>query len=313
MLVEAQTGGSPQGHSKWLRRSVRHLSDELQELGHAASRMTVARLLHEEDYSLRVNRKRLTGPPHPDRDRQFRYIDKQVSRFLRAGKPVVSADAKKTELIGNFKNAGRSWCRQPYEVSAHDFRSEALHVAVPYGLYVVNQNRGFVTVSLSANTAELAVDSLVRWWLSPGQWDFADADEVLLLCDSGGSNGCRPRLWKHRLQTRLVDPFGLTVTVCHYPTGASKWNPVEHRLFGPISENWEGQPLRSLAIMLAYIRGTTTETGLEVRAHVTRRTYRTKIKISNQEMTSLNLERHRICPKWNYTIRPRSLPLQAAS
>ena len=311
-LVEGATAGSPMGGHKWVRRSLRQLSRELEECGHQASPMTVGRLLHEEDYSLRVNIKRFTGPPHADRDRQFQYIEKQKARFLKAGWPVISVDTKKKELVGNFKNDGQSWCRQAEQVNAHDFRQDASARAVPYGLYVLNQNRGFVYVGTSADTPEFAVDAIARWWLSPGQWDFSRAGKLLILCDAGGSNGCRPRLWKLRLQEELADRFGLEVTVCHYPSGASKWNPVEHRLFSHISSNWAGQPLRSLPIMLALIRGTKTETGLRVQARLLPKKYLTKIRVADAEMDDLSLYYHGICPKWNYTIKPRSFLRKAS-
>jgi Rhodopirellula transposase DDE domain len=304
--VEEQTGGSPTGHQKWVRRSLRQLSREMEGKGHSVSHTTVGRLLHLEGYSPKANRKRLTGAPHPDRDRQFHYIASQKEAFLSAGLPVISVDAKNKELLGNFKNSGRAWCREAEPVNAHDFKQDAVCQGIPYGLYVLNQNRGFVYVGTSASTPQFAVEAIVQWWLSPGQWDFRSADELLILCDSGGSNGWRPRQWKYQLQVQLADAFDLAVTVCHYPTGASKWNPVEHRLFGPISENWEGKPLRSLPVMLAYIRGTTTKGGLVVRARSLRKKYKTKLKVSNRQMASLNLERHAVCPNWNYTIRPRS-------
>jgi len=304
--LQEQTGGSPTGHHKWVRRSLRRLSRELQERGHCVSHTTVAQLLHEEGYSLKVNCKRLTGPPHPDRERQFQYITAQKRAFLSAGLPVISVDTKNKELLGNFKNSGRAWCREAEVVNAHDFKQDAVCHGIPFGLYVLNQNRGFVYVGTSAATPQFAVEAIVQWWLSPGQWDYHKADELLILCDSGGSNGCRPRQWKYQLQVQMADAFDLAVTVCHYPTGASKWNPVEHRLFGPISENWEGKPLRSLPILLAYIRGTTTQAGLVVRARSMRKTYKTKLKVSDREMAGLRLERHAICPNWNYTIRPRT-------
>jgi hypothetical protein len=310
--LQEQTGGSPTGHHKWVRRSLRQLSRELQERGHCVSHTMVAQLLHEEGYSLKVNCKRLTGPPHPDRERQFQYITSQKEAFLSAGLPVISVDTKNKELLGDFKNSGRAWCREAEVVNAHDFKQDAVGQGIPFGLYVLNQNRGFVYVGTSAATPQFAVEAIVQWWLCPGQWDYHQADELLILCDSGGSNGCRPRQWKYQLQVQMADAFDLAVTVCHYPTGASKWNPVEHRLFGPISENWEGKPLRSLPIMLAYIRGTTTQTGLVVRARSIRKTYKTKLKVSDRAMAGLNLERHAICPNWNYTIRPRTQPKQVS-
>ena len=251
---------------KWVRSSLRHLSDLLRKQGVAISRGTVGRLLKKLGFSLRANEKRLTGPPHPDRDRQFRYIERLKRRFLRAGLPVISVDAKKKELVGDFKNAGRVWRRESDPVNAHDFRQDASDRAVPYGLYDLTHNRGFVAVGTSADTAEFAVDAIAAWWEEHGSEAFPGAEKILILADAGGSNSCRNRLWKVRLQEQLVDRLGLGVTVCHYPRGASKWNPVEHRLFGPISTNWAGKPLRCLGTMLGYIRGTRTETGLEVEA-----------------------------------------------
>src|SRR5262249_43486007 len=206
------------------------------------------------------------------------------------------------------QNRGRIWCQEAEAVNTHDFRQDASARAIPYGLYILNQNRGYVRVGLSANTAEFAVDTLVSWWQRDGQRDFPQAQQLLIFADGGGSNGSRPRLWKLRLQTHLADRLGLEVTVCHYPTGASHYNPVEHRLFGPISINWAGTPLRSLSLMLACIRGTHTETGLQVKASLNRKQYRTKIKVSDQEMKGLNWQRHKVCPHGNYTITRREPP-----
>jgi hypothetical protein len=214
-------------------------------------------------------------------------------------------DAKKKELIGNFKNAGQCWCQEAEAVNDHDFESEAIGKAVPYGLYDVNHNRGYVYVGQSADTAEFAVDVTARWWQDFGQQDFPNAPRLLALCDSGGSNGYRLRLWKVQLQEQLADHLGLEVTVCHYPTGTSKWNPVEHRLFGPISVNWAGKPLRTFETMLAYIRGTTTEAGLQVQAFLVEKIYARGTKVTDEVLQTLNLERHVTCPNWNYTIRPR--------
>jgi Rhodopirellula transposase DDE domain len=289
---------------KFSRRSLRNLAKDLRRRGHRASHTTVGTLLHEQDYSPKANRKRYASTRHPDRDRQFRYIARQKRDLLAAGLPVISIDTKKKELIGNFQQRGRRWCQQADAVNTHDFKTDASAQAVPYGLYILNQNRGYVRVGVSASTAEFAVDTIVSWWQAEGQRDFPYARRLLILADGGGSNGSRPRLWKARLQTRLADRFGLAVTVCHYPTGASHYNPVEHRLFGPISINWAGHPLRSLPLLLACIRGTKTETGLQVRASLNRKQYETKIKVSDQEMSSLNMKRHKVCPNWNYTIRP---------
>jgi hypothetical protein len=297
---------------KFTRRSLRNLAKDLQRCGHPASHTTVGTLLHDADYSPKANRKRYASTRHPDRDRQFRYIARQKRAFLNAGLPVLRIDTKKKELIGNFQQHGRRWCQEADAVNTHDFKTDASAQAVPYGLYILNQNRGYVRVGVSANTAEFAVDTITAWWQTDGRRDFPQAERLLILADSGGSNGSRPRLWKARLQSQLADRFGLTVSVCHYPTGASHYNPVEHRLFGPISVNWAGQPLRSLPLLLACIRGTKTETGLRVKASLTRKPYKTKIKVSDQEMKSLRLKRHKVCPTWNYTIKPRQRPIHKA-
>jgi hypothetical protein len=301
-----EVGGDPMKLQKWVRTSLRGVSELLEERGHALDPMTVRRLLLKLGYSLKANRKRFTGPPHPDRDRQFRYLIKVKNRFLQAGWPVISVDSKKKELIGNFKNAGQSWCQEGDVVNAHDFRNEASYVATPYGLYVVNLDRGHVYVGTSADTPQFAVDAIAQWWKTEGCRWFPEADRLLILADAGGSNSCRSRLWKARLQEQVADAFGLTVTVCHYPRGASKWNPVEHRLFSFISINWAGKPLRSLDLMLGYIRGTKTTTGLRVEATLMPGVYHKGVKVTDHEMDALRLKRHKTCPSWNYTIRPRS-------
>jgi hypothetical protein len=271
--------------------------------------MTVRRLLKKAGYSLKANVKRLAGSQHPDRNRQFEYIESQKQFFLSRGWPVISVDAKKKELIGNFKNAGQGWCLEAEAVNDHDFEGDALGKAVPYGLYTLNHNQGYVYVGQSANTAEFAVDVIAQWWKTFGRQDFPEAPAMLVLCDGGGSNGWRSRLWKAQVQEQLADQMGLAVTVCHYPTGASKWNPVEHRLFGPISVNWAGKPLRTFDTLLACIRGTTTRAGLQVKAFLVERVYARGIKVTDEVINSLNLERHATCPNWNYTIRPRSVSI----
>jgi len=304
-LVEPETAGNPMSDEKWLRSSLRHLSERLQASGHRACPKTVGRLLKGMDYSLKANVKRQAGAQHPDRNTQFEYIEAQKQLFLSNGWPVISIDAKKKELIGNFKNPGQSWCLKAEYVNDHDFKLDALGRAVPYGIYVLNHNRGYVYVGKSADTAEFVVDVLASWWREIGQFDFPGAPPILILCDCGGSNGYRLRLWKVQLQEQLADRLRLNVTVCHFPTGASKWNPIEHRLFGPISINWAGQPLRTFETMLACIRGTTTQTGLQVSAFLVEQIYTKGRRITQEVMESLNLERHAICPNWNYTIRPR--------
>jgi Rhodopirellula transposase DDE domain len=304
-LVEGQTAGSPVDGRKWVRHSVAYLTEQLGQRGYDVSATTVYRLLDDLGYSLKANRKRFTGPPHPDRDRQFEYIARQRQRFAILGYPAISVDSKKKELLGNFKNPGRVWCRQPAQVNAHDFRDDALGRAVPYGVYDTRQDRGYVYVGLSADTAEFAVDAIACWWQEEGQRQYPDADEVLILCDAGGSNSCRVRLWKQQLQEKLADRWGLGVTVCHYPRGASKWDPVEHRLFSRISVNWAGQPLRTVDTLLACIRGTTTDNGTAVQAALLRGTYAHGIQIADADAQTWRLRRHDVCPNWNYTIKPR--------
>jgi hypothetical protein len=290
---------------KFVRRSLRTLSAGLEALGHAACPTTVAGWLRELGYNLRVNVKRLTGPPHPDRDRQFRYLEGVIAEFRAAGLPILSVDTKKKELVGDFANPGQVWVQEPIAVNAHDFKSDAQCRAVPYGLYDVLANRGHVVVGTSSDTPAFAVDAIVRWWVRCGCKRYRDAGELLILADSGGSNGCRPRLWKQRLQVLMADAYGLDVTVCHYPRGASKWNPVEHRLFSQISRNWSGVPLSSPEVMLSLLRGTRTQAGLTVTAEWTEQRYRRGAVVTDAQMDRLKVEPHSTCPQWNYTIKPR--------
>lgn len=290
---------------KWHRSSLRHLMDELSRLGYWVSHTTIGRLLKQMDYSLKANAKRLSGSNHPDRDQQFRYIASQKQVYLNAGLPTISVDVKKKELIGHFKNPGQEWCQQATAVNDHDFEQDALGKAVPYGIYDLAHNRGYVYVGKSADTPQFAVEMIVRWWIYIGKKLYPNADKILILADAGGSNGCRPRLWKQQLQEQLADLLGLEVTVCHYPTGTSKWNPIEHRLFGPISINWAGKPLRTFEFMLACIRGTETDTGLQVEAFLVEQVYEKGIKVAKEVMQTLQIEWHATCPRWNYTIKPR--------
>jgi hypothetical protein len=301
MLKDA-TAGDPDSTRKWKRPSLRHLRDALGP-DHAVSISTVQRLLHDLGYSPKVNRKQL-GKSSPQRDEQFRYLNSQKSLFLQRHWPVLSIDAKKRELIGWFKNAGTIWCRAACCVNVYDFRSLALGIGIPYGMYDIARNEGFVLVGTSGNTAEFAVDALGWWWRKFGRLQYPEATSLLLLADGGGNNGFRVRLWKYTLQHWFVNATGLKVTVCHYPTGASKWNPVEHRLFGQISDNWAGQPLESYNRMLHLIEGTTTEQGLVVHAALTKQKYATKIKISDEQMAGIKMTTHTVFPQWNYTIEP---------
>jgi hypothetical protein len=304
-MTANETAGDPSSGQRWVRSSLRSLSRRLGDAGHPASPPTVSRLLKDLEYSLKANVKKKVGKEHPDRNRQFEYIASQIEAFRAAGWPIISVDAKKKELIGNFKNDGRAWCQAPEYVNVYDFRQDALGRAVPYGIYDMIHNCGYVYVGTSADTPQFAVDNIATWWQNEGSAVFPPNSPMLILADAGGSNSCRSRVWKQQLQEQLSDQFGLTVTVCHYPTGCSKWNPVEHRLFSYISINWAGKPLRSFNTMLAYICGTTTSTGLTVKASLLEGVYETGQSVPDTEMETLNLERHTVCPDWNYTIRPR--------
>lgn len=297
--------GDPVPGRRWLRRSLSKVQPAIGEAGHRLSRETIRRLLHQHDIRPKSNVKRLTPKEHPDRDRQFTYLQSQRRFFERMRWPVISVDTKKKELIGPYKNAGQMWCEPAPTVYMHDFGNDALGQAVPYGLYDVQPNLGSVYVGQSADTAEFAGDAIVWWWQTYGCRLFPTAPAILILADGGGSNGWRPRRWKQQLQVKLADALGLTVTVSHYPTGASKWNPIDPRLFSQISPTWAGTPLTSFEVMLDGIRNTTTTTGLKVEAILVEQPYQTGLKVSDDEMASLALEKHDTCPDWNYTIRPR--------
>lgn len=275
------------------------------KLGHHLSRGTIRRLLHERNIRPKSNRKRLATTPNPQRDTQFHYIQNQRQAFERLEQPIISLDSKKRELVGNFAQAGHTWCREGESVLMYDFPSYALGKAIPHGIYDVLANDGFLCVGVSADTAMFAVDNLVDWWQSIGKERYPHATDILILADGGGSNSHRTRLWKYQLQLKLADLCNLIVTVAHYPPGASKWNPIEHRLFSHISRSWAGIPLTSFERLLEGIRRTTTDTGLRVHAQLVTDVYHKGIKITDSQMAQLNLQRHRLCPQWNYTIYPR--------
>jgi hypothetical protein len=303
-LIEDEIAGDPMTESKWVRSSTNKLRDRLRERGYQVSHVTVWRLLRKMKFSLKYNKKRRAGERSPDTDKQFQYIASQKKSFSDSGLPIISVDTKKKELIGEFRNHGRAWCREPHKVNDHDFTSMAECRAVPFGVYDLTRNRGYVTVGISNDTPEFAANAIARWWEQEGRLAYPRADQVLILADCGGTNGCRMRAWKLNLWSKLCNAFSLTVTVCHFPPGCSKWNPVERRLFSEISKNWEGRPLRTLRLMLAYIRGTTTTTGLEVQAYLDEGFYKKGQKVDWAEIDRLGLEHHDICPEWNYTIRP---------
>jgi hypothetical protein len=301
-------GDGPGTRGRWLNVRLRSLQKRLGELGHRASLPVIRRLLRAKDYRLRLNVKRREGVRSAERDRQFRYLRRLRRLFQKRGQPVLSVDTKKKELIGEFKNGGRAWGKEPEEVNVHDFPSQAQGRAVPYGVYDVINNVGDVYVGLSKDTPAFAADNLAAWCEQEMPQRFAGATDLLVHADCGGSNGYHCGLWKQQLQEKVADRFGLRVTVCHYPTGCSKWNPIEHRLFSQISKAWAGCPLRSVETMLHYIDATGTQTGLRVQAHRNEREYQDGQKVSDAEMQRWAIRRHRVCPQWNYTIYPRGEP-----
>jgi hypothetical protein len=303
-LMVHDTAGDPITGLKWTHKTTAKISRELRCARIDISPNTVARLLKGLGYSLRVNHKKIAGKSHPCRDQQFRQISKTRRAFRRDGLPILSVDTKKKELIGQFKNSGVAWQKTPILVKDHDFRSEGIGMAVPYGVLDIEANRGRIFVGTSHDTPAFAVHALAQWWKGEGRRRYPGADHLLVLADSGGSNGARTRAWKHELQTMLCNPFEVAVTVCHYPPGASKWNPIEHRLFSEVSKSWAGHPLLSHETMIKYIRTTTTEAGLAVGATLVDRDFPTGQKVTDGQMQRLNLVHHRTLPVWNYTILP---------
>ncbi|MBU1228314.1 MAG: ISAzo13 family transposase [Actinobacteria bacterium] len=305
-LIEPDTRGDPETPLRWTCKSTRTLAAHLTRQRHPISHMKVAQLLHAQSYSLQSNRKTEEGAEHPDRDAQFRYINRQVKRSLSRGTPVISVDTKKKELVGNYLNGGRQWRpkKKPVQVQGHDFPGPDVPRAYPYGVYDLERNTGFVNVGTDHDTGAFAVASIRGWWRHEGRRLYPGAKEVLIIADAGGSNGSRLRLWKVELQ-KMADETRLAISVCHFPPGTSKWNKVEHRLFSFISSNWRGEPLRDYETIVKLISRTTTATGLKVTCRLDRRKYPTGHKVSDEEMERVNLARHRFHGDWNYTIRPR--------
>jgi hypothetical protein len=304
-LLQEDTAGDPTGRrGLWTGKRLRQITRELRESGIAVSPNTVRRLLDQLGYALHANSKSISISS-AQRNEQFGRIARQKKRFLSRGLPIISVDTKKKELIGNFKNSGRVWSREPVAVNDHDFRSQAEGMASPYGIYDLAANRGSVFVGTSHDTPGFAAENIARWWRQSGRQNYPNASELLILADSGGSNGARVRAWKYELQRQVVERFGLTITLCHYPTGASKWNPVEHRLFSEISKHWAGQPLESYPTMVRLIKETTTQSGLRVHSVLIEKPYETGQKVSDRQMSEIRLQRHRTLPLWNYTLRPR--------
>jgi hypothetical protein len=305
-LVEPTTRGDPMAPLLWTSRSLRNLADALQVMGHRIKHNVVADLLRQLDYSLQSNRKTREGSNNPDRDAQFDYINSQMKAALAASQPAISVDTKKKELVGDFKNAGRELRPkgQPEPVRVHDFRIPELGRAVPYGVYDITGNTGWVSVGVDHDTASFAVNAIRSWWRMMGRDRYPDARNLLITADCGGSNGARVRLWKRELQS-LADELGLTITVCHLPPGTSKWNKIEHRLFSFITQNWRGKPLVSYQAIVQLIASTTTRTGLNIKCTIDPNAYPAGVKVTDAEMAALNIKPHEFHGEWNYTIAPR--------
>jgi hypothetical protein len=304
-LVDPVTRGDPQSPLRWTCKSTRHLAAALAGKGHEVSHQTVARLPQEMDYSLQVNRKTKEGQSHPDRNAQFEYIAKQVRSFQQRRQPVVSVDTKKKELIGDFKNGGQEWQPQgePEKVRSKDFKDKVLGKVAPYGIYDLTANAGWVSVGIDHDTSQFATETLRRWWANMGRRVYANATELLVTADGGGSNGSRARLWKVALQA-LANRVGLRITVCHFPPGTSKWNKIEHRMFCHITENWRGKPLVSRAVIVNSIGSTKTKAGLRIKAELDTNAYPKGIEVTDEELAAVEIKRHAFHGDWNYTISP---------
>jgi Rhodopirellula transposase DDE domain len=304
-LVEPATRGHPMSPLRWTCKSVRALATELTQQGHAVSHQTVSEVLQDLGYSLQANRKTREGAKHPDRNAQFEHIARRAKEFQQHGQPVISVDTKKKELVGDFKNAGREWHRkgQPPAVRVHDFQDDELGKAIPYGVYDLGANAGWVSVGVDHDTPEFAVESIYCWWRQMGRKTYPEARALLITADGGGSNGSRTRLWKVTLQ-RMADATGLKISVCHFPPGTSKWNKIEHRMFCHITRNWRGRPLESLEVVVNLIASTTTTKGLRVRAALDTDEYPTGVKVDDATMAALRLTPDEFHGEWNYAIAP---------
>jgi hypothetical protein len=305
-LLRDSVAGDPMSGLKWTHKSIRKLSEALGRRGGPTGHATVARLLRDQHFSLRTNRKCRAGIRDPQRDRQFRYLARMRRWYLARGLPVISVDTKKKEWIGDFKNPGRCWRRDSRAVLDHDFPSWAIGRGIPYGIYDFGRNAGYVIIGTSRETSAFAAAAIRSWWLEVGRRYYAKKNRLLIQADGGGANGSRRLAWKVGLQG-LADEFGLIITMMHYPPGASKWNPIEHRMFGLISENWAGEPLVSYEVMLNYIRRTRSSTGFHCRASLDTANYPKAAKITDAERGQLQIKPRRVLPKWNYTIWPRLL------
>jgi hypothetical protein len=305
-LVNPSTRGDPQSPLRWTCKSTRNLAEALVDQGHRVSHQTVARLLQASGYNLQVNRKNREGDSHPDRDAQFEHIARQARSFQRRGQPVVSVDTKKKELVGDFKNAGREWQPEgsPEEVRCKDFKDKVLGKVAPYGVYDQTVNEGWVSVGIDHDTARFATETLRRWWSKMGVRVYPRATDLLVTADGGGSNSSRSRLWKVALQG-LADLIGVRINVCHFPPGTSKWNKIEHRMFCHITENWRGRPLVSRAVVVNLIGSTKTRTGLRINAELDTSTYKTGLKVTDEEFATIKIKKAKFHGEWNYNISPR--------
>lgn len=305
-IIEPDTRGDPESPLRWTCRSVRNIADALRQENLTVSHTTVAAILHELEYSLQGNKKTKEGADHPDRNKQFLYINKMAKKFLVNEDPAISVDTKKKELVGNYKNPGQEWTSKgrAIEVNGHDFPDKSVPKAIPYGVYDLANNNGWVNVGVTADTAEFAVESIRQWWMRMGRKRYPRSRRLLIFADGGGSNGYRSRLWKREIQ-KFSNLKKLEITVCHFPRGTSKWNKIEHRLFSFISINWRGKPLTSYQTVISLIASTKTKTGLTVKARLDKRDYKKGIEISEQEMSEINLTKHLFHGEWNYTIKPQ--------
>ena len=313
-LMRYDTAGDPITGLKWTRKTTEKVAEELELVGIAVSPNTVGKLLKKLGFSLRVNHKKTalggkirSRTEQRQRDEQFRYISELRENYARNGHPSISVDTKKKELIGNFKNHGVAYRREPRLVNDHDFPSYATGKGVPYGVYDTQRNTAMVLVGITFDTADFAVECIEKWWRKEGEKQYSQSRRILILADGGGSNGSHSRRWKLGIQRNLCDRYGLEVTVTHYPPGTSKWNPVEHRLFGEISKNWSGTPLDTYETMLKFIRTTKTKTGLKVKAYLVRKNYKRGVKVPDDQMAQIKLTRHATFPDWNYTIKPAEM------
>jgi len=306
LIMDENTAGDPMSALKWTCKSTRNISEELNKKGIKVSYRTVYKLLSDANYTLQGNKKTLGNSNSEHRDEQFRYINSEIKKYINKNEPVISVDAKKKEQVGTFKNNGQTWRKtgNPKKVHDHDFASLSQGVAIPYGAYDIQKNKGFVNIGINADTEEFAVNSIRQWWYLTGEKNYPKAKRILICADGGGSNGLRNRTWKINLQ-KLSDEIKKEITVCHYPPGTSKWNKIEHRMFSFISMNWKGQPLEGYEMIINLIGNTTTKEGLKIEAKLDSNEYEKGIKVSDKELEEINLKFHKKNPKWNYTINQK--------